>query len=331
MITTKDPPTDYDSPWKEVIEHFFPQFMAFFFPQAFQAIDWSKEYTFLDKEFQKITHDAETGKRYVDKLVQVYLRNGQETWLLIHLEVQGTPETGFAERMFIYHYRIYDQYRRQVVSLAILTDEQSDWRPHSFSYEMFGCRLLLDFPTVKLLDYQHRLAELQQEANPFAVVVLAHLHTQATRRRPQERYAAKLTLIKYLYQRHYSPQEVGELLRFIDWVMTLPLALETQLRADVIKFETEVKMQYVTSFERIAKQQGLERGLQEGMQQGIWGSIINILHARFGDVPEEVERGVPQVTSLEMLWELQRQAVVVESLAAFIQLLQELLPQESSR
>jgi hypothetical protein len=39
------PPTDYDSPWKEVLERFFPEFMAFFFPDACAAIDWSKEYT----------------------------------------------------------------------------------------------------------------------------------------------------------------------------------------------------------------------------------------------------------------------------------------------
>lgn len=48
---------EYDSPWKDVIERFFPQFMLFFFPQAYAAIDWSRGYTFLDKEFQKITRN----------------------------------------------------------------------------------------------------------------------------------------------------------------------------------------------------------------------------------------------------------------------------------
>ncbi|MBE2202596.1 MAG: hypothetical protein IAE79_28550, partial [Anaerolinea sp.] len=80
MAQPDTPQSDYDSPWKEVIEQFFPQFMLFFFPQVYAAIDWSKGYTFLDKEFQKVTRDAQTGKRYVDKLVQVYLLNGQETW-----------------------------------------------------------------------------------------------------------------------------------------------------------------------------------------------------------------------------------------------------------
>ena len=34
---------DYDSPWKEAVEHYFLELMAFYFPLAFAEIDWSKE------------------------------------------------------------------------------------------------------------------------------------------------------------------------------------------------------------------------------------------------------------------------------------------------
>ena len=30
---------NYDSPWKEAQEHFFPDFLAFFFPDAYADID----------------------------------------------------------------------------------------------------------------------------------------------------------------------------------------------------------------------------------------------------------------------------------------------------
>ena len=90
------PRPDYDSPWKEVIELFFPQFIAFFFPNMYQAIDWTQEFRFLDQELQQIVRDAEIGLRRVDKLVSVYLLDGVETWILIHIEVQGNPEDSFA-------------------------------------------------------------------------------------------------------------------------------------------------------------------------------------------------------------------------------------------
>ena len=57
--------TDYDSPWKAIIERYFEAFMAFFFPQAHKAIDWEKGYTFLDKELQQVVREAETGPRRI--------------------------------------------------------------------------------------------------------------------------------------------------------------------------------------------------------------------------------------------------------------------------
>jgi hypothetical protein len=79
---------------------------------------------------------------------------------------------------------------------------------------------LLKFPTVKLLDYQ--LPALEASANPFAVIVLAHLTTQQTSKDPQGRYQSKLRIAKSLYQRRYGRQAILELLRLIEWMMTLP-------------------------------------------------------------------------------------------------------------
>ncbi len=48
---TSDKP-DYDSPWKEALERFFPEFLALLFSAIYAEIDWSKGVQFLDKEFQ---------------------------------------------------------------------------------------------------------------------------------------------------------------------------------------------------------------------------------------------------------------------------------------
>jgi hypothetical protein len=34
--------TPFDSPWKEILEAYFPEFMAFFFPAIDIQIDWSR-------------------------------------------------------------------------------------------------------------------------------------------------------------------------------------------------------------------------------------------------------------------------------------------------
>ena len=105
-----------DEAWKEIIEKLFPDFLAFFFPQIYKDINFSRGFEFLDKELQKILKRSEVGKKIVDKLVKVYLNDGSEKWLLIHIEVQGYQEKNFSERIYIYNYRIFDRYRKEVIS-----------------------------------------------------------------------------------------------------------------------------------------------------------------------------------------------------------------------
>ena len=81
-------------------------------------------------------------------------------------------------------------------------------------------------------------------------------------------YRWKLALVKRLYERHYSRQDILELFRFIDWIMTLPEGLELQFVHDLITFEGEQQMPYVTSVERLGIEKGRQEGRQEGMQIG---------------------------------------------------------------
>ncbi len=55
--------TDYDSPWKEALDRYFEQCMAFFFPQAHAEIDWTRGYEMLDKELQPIVRQSKQGRR----------------------------------------------------------------------------------------------------------------------------------------------------------------------------------------------------------------------------------------------------------------------------
>ncbi|MEY6434321.1 cytosolic protein, partial [Thioalkalicoccus limnaeus] len=101
-------------------------------------------------------------------------------------------------------------------------------------------------------------------ANPFAVVTQAHLKAQDTAGSEAARYQAKLGLIRSLYRCGFARQDILELFRFIDWVLTLPEGLETQLWSEVQQFDEERRMRYVSSFERIAQKKGIEKGIGTG-------------------------------------------------------------------
>ena len=60
----------------------------------------------LDKELQPIVRQSKQGRRYVDKLVKVWLQSGAERWLLFHVEVQTWKEGDFPKRMHVYNHRV---------------------------------------------------------------------------------------------------------------------------------------------------------------------------------------------------------------------------------
>jgi len=320
---------DYDSPWKEILEAYFEDFMTFFFPLAAEEVDWDKGYTFLDKELQQVVRDAELGKRFVDKLVRVWQRNGDDAWALVHIEVQGQAESAFPKRMYVYNYRIFDRYDRSVASLAVLADDMANWRPDRFGYELFGCKVAINFPVVKLVDYVAKWEELEACENPFAVVVMAHLKTRETRNDNEGRKRWKLHLVRQLYERGYRREDVINLFRFIDWIMRLPDDIEEGFWETISQYEKEKEMRYVTSVERIGIKKGTEQGIQQGILQTAREDILEILDVRFDIVPQTLVERVNRVddpTILRILLKKAATAVSPEEYAQFMDQIMSELP-----
>ncbi len=302
---------DYDSPWKEAIEGYFSEFLHFYFPQAHAQIDWSAPHDFLDQELRAVVRNAELGRRFVDKLARVKLLGGKTEWIYVHVEVQGTLQPEFAERMFVYHYRLYDRYRRPVASLALLADDRPHWRPEHYVHQACGCSLQLRFPVAKLLDWTGSEAKLADHRNPFALVTQAHLATRATRDDASARREAKWCLVQQLYRRGWERQQVIDLFKVLDWMMQLPEELDKQLKRDLANFEEEAKMPYVSSIERIAIRDGLAKGLQQGLEQGLeqgrlQGKVQLLsrqLARRFGDLPGWAHQRLETATEADLdIW-----------------------------
>jgi Domain of unknown function (DUF4351) len=250
---------DQDTPWKNILRDYFSEAIAFFFPQTARLIDWEKPIEFLETELQQIAVDAEVGRRYADLLVKVWRKRGQQMILLLHVEIQAKPEAIFSERMLVYNLRIFNLFRAPVISLAILCDNRSDWRPHRYDFVSPDTKLNFEFGIAKLLDYRERWDELEQSRNPFAIVVMAHLKIQETKKNLAKRKEWKFWLVRRLYELGYNRQDVLNLFKFIDWAMILPDVLKQSFWDQLRVYEEERRMPYITSVEQI----GYARGLKE--------------------------------------------------------------------
>ncbi|MCG5504561.1 hypothetical protein [Ectothiorhodospira variabilis] len=306
-----DRPTDHDSPWKEALDHYFQEFAQLLFPAIHDEVDWPRGYNPMDKELQKITADANTGRRHADKLIQVYARDGSETWVLIHAEVQGEPEEGFARRMYTYQYRLRDRYGVDVVSLAVLADTRESFRPSAFEYERWGCKLSFTFPMAKLIDWEERWADLEASDNVFALVVMAQIKAKRVKD-GATRKDVKIALVRLLYERGYSREQIVQLFRIIDWMIQLPRELEPGFVQAVYALQEEKKMPYVNTIERVEREkalqqgveqgmaQGLERGLERGRHQGVEGTLRKQLVLKFGELPDWADARLAAATDAQL-------------------------------
>jgi hypothetical protein len=85
---------------------------------------------------------------------------------------------------------------------------------------------------------------------------MAHLRIMETRKDDRERLTFKLNLSKSLYRRGWKRREIIDLHRFIDWIMALPGDLEKAYHRELTKYAEEIKMPYVTTAERIGREEG---------------------------------------------------------------------------
>jgi len=165
MGKKKTDAAQYDAAWKEALQLYFREFLAFFFPAVETDINWDRGLEFLDKEFHQIVQGLLKEKyqsRSVDKLVRVHRKNGKEELVLVHVEIQSQKTGDFCERMYLYNSLIYRRYGQKVASFAVLADSDASWRPDHFGYQLWGSEVRLSFPMVKLIDYRDRTRELER-------------------------------------------------------------------------------------------------------------------------------------------------------------------------
>jgi hypothetical protein len=215
--------------------------------------------------------------------------------VVVHIEVQSQKEADFGQRIFTYFARLQDKFQRDVASLVILGDTDQNWRPSFYETGLFGCQLQFTFPIVKLVEYKKKVAELESSDNPFSVVVLAHLAAQATKdKRSQERRRQrKFILTMMLYERGYGRQEVIDLYRFIDWVLTLPLELEESFSEDLAVYERERNMTYITSIER------------NGIIKAHRNTVLRQLNKKLDVLPIDLQEQIQKlsIAQVEMLFD----------------------------
>ena len=243
----------------------------------------------LDKEISQIIGRFGHRNREVDLLFKVRLLDGRDQWILCHLEIQTQFEMDLSFRIDLYNAGLKWMFQQEVVTLVILADLRPDWRPNTHRFELADFRSVREFPICKILD---RLATDWIDDKSLVVqVARAQIAALRTSSDPDARFAAKTQLVRNLYTMGYSSDRIRELFHLIDWMMRLRPDLDHRFKSELVTFEEEIRMPYVTSIERLAK----EDGRVEGREQGTATLLLRILTRQCGPLPEGIQQQIHQL------------------------------------
>ena len=270
---------------KSAFEETFPDLLRFCFANANEIFDIKKDFVFLDKELSELFPELEKqgGNRFVDMLVKVFLKNGKEECILVHIEIQGGNDKNFAERMFQYWYRIYDRYKVNVTALAVFTGSKTQKRPDQFYKSFLGTEVTYKYNAYHILD--HSETGLLTMDNPFALIVLAAQKALLTGKIPEEELnQERLTVARALIKsKKYDHIRISRFLYFLKqflYIRDPKLNRKFDRQIDTLTgkrntmgiIETIKKIQLEEAFEKGRKegiQKGIERGRKEGIEKGI--------------------------------------------------------------
>ena len=128
------------------------------------------------------------------------------------------------------------------------------------------------------------------------------------------RFAAKLKLVRILYERGWDRQRIIDLFTVIDWMMRLPEGLTGQLWREIEAIEEGAKMRYVTSVERLGIEKGIQQGRAEGKAEGKAEMLLRQLRRRDKALPPGLEDRI-HVASSDQLDEWSEHLIDGKSLA----------------
>lgn len=269
---------------KSAFEEAFPDLLRFYFADADKIFDMKKEPVFLDKELSELFPELEKqgGNRFVDMLAKVFLEDGKEEWVLVHIEIQGSNDKSFAERMFQYWYRIYDRYRTEITALAVFTGEKNQSRPDRFEKSFLGTEIIYRYNVYHIFeDSEDGLLAMD---NPFALIVIAAQKAMlAGRITETELNQQRLMVAKALIKSEkYNHERISRFLYFLKQFVHIDdpkINRSFDKQIDILTGKQNT-MGIIETIKKIQLEEAFEKGIEKGIEKKNREFIFNLLHAR---------------------------------------------------
>jgi len=266
---------DHDRLFKELLTTFFVEFIDLFLPEVGEYLD-REHFDFVDKE---VFTDVTSGDRHEADLIVKARFRGEETFFLLHLENQATPEPQFAKRMFRYFARLHEKHDLPVYPIALFTyDAPQRLEPDEYRVA-FPDKLILSFAFTVIQLNRMNWRDFVRRPNPLASALMAKMKIA-----DDDRARVKLECLRLLATLHLDAAKMQLISGFVDTYLRLNQDEQREFvrEASVLEQnEKETVMQLTTSWK--------EEGIVEGLHRGKRELLVRQLRHRFGEVSTALE------------------------------------------
>ena len=223
-ITETDSSYNFDGIWKEFIREYWPSILHDVIPDLYEAADIGRGAEFLDKEMNEISQQLDNvngsvSRWYVDSLIRIWLKDGREEWVLLHIEIQGRGGEMISRRMFRYSCMIFLRYGRHPVAMAVLTAKRpkKEGDPAVYHAEMFGTVTEYRYHTLKTYDYQDE--ELLASDSPVHLFIYAVKMAVKYRKSNDVKLEYMLKVARLLKARGWDKGKMRVFFRYLEFLL----------------------------------------------------------------------------------------------------------------
>ncbi|MEK0316348.1 Rpn family recombination-promoting nuclease/putative transposase [Cohnella sp. 56] len=268
-------PTRHDEAFKKLLQTFFAEFMALFFPEVHRRLDYSKAKLLMQEQLVDIVGRE---SRTLDLLIEAQLLEAREVFVLLHYEPQFYRDNLFKERMFIYFSRLFEKYRvthKQIIPVAIFAGDSPVAEPDGIDMGLPGSEEeILRFRYLKVELKKRNWREFAQSDNPVAAALLARMgYNRRERRELRFAYLRMLLRIKD----KLDPARMSLVMAIADLYFD-PKPDEDydilQEMRETIPEEEALIMELMPAWKRWGYEEGMEKGIEQGIEQGIEKGIV---------------------------------------------------------
>lgn len=188
-------------------------------PDLYELINFKIEPKQLDNEFRSLFPESESNDRRVDKLFEVHLKNGENKWILLNIEIQSYEDEYFAKRMFQHYSRIFDKFDREIEAIVVYTYEKNRHKYKKYKSKFLGTKLTYEF---RIYDIAlQKIEDLTKINNPFSFVVQTLIKAFGYSETDEGNFEFKKELTKLLLNSGYSEYEIKKVFKFLNFILEI--------------------------------------------------------------------------------------------------------------